>query len=224
MAFTLIYLAVVGAIVAWWLSQQRLMSKPWLEAGPAGEVADAGGASPMRAPRLGLWVFIAVASALLTLFVSAYVMRMHMAHDWRPLPEPKLLWLNTGVLVLSSLALHRAQRAARQGLMQEAWFDLRLGAMSALAFLVGQLLAWRQLVAEGYLVSANPANAFFYLLTAVHGLHLLGGLAALGGTALRAWRGRITAARLRQSIGLCALYWHFLLLVWLVLFALLLLT
>ena len=91
------------------------------------------------------------------------------------------------------------------------------------AFLIGQLLAWQQLNAGGYYLASNPASTFFYLLTAVHGLHLLGGLVALGRAAIRVRRG-VDPNRLRLSLELCAMYWHFLLLVWLVLFALLFIT
>jgi cytochrome c oxidase subunit 3 len=223
MGVTLLYLAVVGAIAAWWLSQQRLMAKPWLEEGPAGEFPGAAAASPWPAAKVGLGVFMAVASALIALFVSAYLMRMHMSHDWRPLPEPPLLWLNTAVLALSGVALHRAQVAARRRRRDEAMAGLAVGAAAALAFLAGQLLAWRQLAEGGHLLAANPANAFFYLLTAVHGLHLLGGLVALARTAARARRG-VAVERLRLSLELCAAYWHYLLLVWLVLFGLMLFT
>ena len=97
---------------------------------------------------------------------------------------------------------------------------LIFGGLFALAFLAGQLLAWRQLDAAGYFLAANPANAFFYLLTGVHGLHLLGGLVALGMTAAKAWRG-FEVDQVRLSVRLCAIYWHFLLAVWLVLFGLL---
>jgi cytochrome c oxidase subunit 3 len=148
-------------------------------------------------------------------------MRMHMGADWRPLPVPFLLWPNTAVLIASSLALHRAQLAARDGSMDRARGALLLGGGLALLFLAGQLLAWRQLDAAGYFVAANPANSFFYLLTAVHGLHVLGGLVALSRAAARLWR-RDDPDRVRLSVELCAIYWHFLLFVWLVLFALLL--
>ena len=99
-----------------------------------------------------------------------------------------------------------------------------LGAGSfAFVFLAGQLLAWQQLVDLGYFAATNPANGFFYLVTAVHGLHLLGGLVAWGRTAEKVWSG-FAPAKVRLSVELCAVYWHFLLVVWLVLFALLLFT
>jgi cytochrome c oxidase subunit 3 len=146
-------------------------------------------------------------------------MRMDMA-DWRPLPTPRLLWLNTGVLIVSSIALQWAQIAAQRGQIDRVRTGLLAGGVSAIAFLAGQLIAWEQLSAQGYFLATNPANAFFYLITGVHGLHLLGGLVALGRTTAKAWSG-IAVQRVRLSVELCATYWHFLLLVWLVVFALL---
>ena len=218
MAITLAITAVVATIVVWWLSHQRLAAKPWLEQGVIGDVPAAPRA---RTAKIGLGVFLAVAGSLFALFSSAYMMRMHMGTDWRSMPVPALLWLNTGVLVASSVALHRAQVAARRGHMGGARDALLAGGVLALAFLAGQLLAWRQLDAAGYFLASNPANSFFYLLTAVHGLHVLGGLVALARATGRVWRGE-DADRVRLSVELCAIYWHFLLVVWLVLFALLL--
>ena len=85
---------------------------------------------------------------------------------------PALLWLNTGVLVVSSVALHRAQVAAHRGRIDGVQDGLFAGGVLALAFLAGQLVAWRELDAAGYFLASNPANSFFYLLTAVHGLHV----------------------------------------------------
>jgi cytochrome c oxidase subunit 3 len=98
------------------------------------------------------------------------------------------------------------------------------GGSFAFAFLVGQLLAWQQLVDLGYFAASNPANGFFYLVTSLHGLHLLGGLVAWGRTAEKVWSGGVAPVKIRLSVELCAAYWHFLLVVWLVLFALLLFT
>ena len=99
---------------------------------------------------------------------------------------------------------------------------LLAGGVLALAFLAGQLLAWRQLDAAGYFLASNPANSFFYLLTAVHGLHVLGGLVALARAIGQGVARSATPIEVRLSVELCAIYWHFLLFVWLVLFALLL--
>jgi cytochrome c oxidase subunit III len=219
MAITVALIAVLLAIAGWWLSHQRLAAKPWLEAGAVDEFP-ATEASPLPAAKLGLGVFLAVAASLFALFTSAYFMRMHMG-DWHHLPVPRLLWLNTGVLVASSAALQWAQVAARRGRLDGVKAGLLTGALTALLFLIGQLLAWRQLAAEGHFVASGPASSFFYLLTAVHGLHLLGGLVALGRTMGKVWRGS-EPDEVRLSVGLCTTYWHFLLLVWVVMFATLL--
>ncbi|WP_051953122.1 cytochrome c oxidase subunit 3 [Methylocapsa aurea] len=223
MSIMFVFLGVIGTIAAWWLSRQRLASKPWLEVG----AIDDAGASSLPAAKIGLGVFLAVVGALFALFFSAYVMRMHMVEtnlaDWKAPPLPGLLWLNTGVLILSSGALQWARGAARHREMEALKAGLIAGGVLSLAFLAGQLLAWRNLVDAGYFLASNPANAFFYLITGVHGLHVLGGLAALGATLAKAWDG-VAFDQMRLSVELCAIYWHFLLLVWLVFFGLLLLT
>ena len=214
MSAIVLFLAVIAVIVGWWLSQQRLTAKPWLEEGPIGEFPGTG-AMTLPAAKIGLGVFLAVAGCLFTLVISAYSVRQNLA-DWRALPLPKLLWFNTGVLVLSSVALQWAHVAARRNDLEGVIVGLLAGGVSAVVFLVGQLLAWQQLRVAGYFVATNPANSFFYLITAVHGLHLTGGLVALGRTTEKVWRGtKMTEVRL--SVELCAIYWHFLLLVWLVL-------
>ena len=164
-------------------------------------------------------MFLAVVGSLFALFISAYSMRMNMV-DWRTLPVPALLWFNTGVLVLSSVALQWAHMAARRDDIDGVIVGLCAGGASAVTFLVGQLLAWRQLSAAGYFLASNPANSFFYLITAVHGLHLMGGLVALGRTTAKVLRGA-EATQIRLSVELCTIYWHFLLVVWLVLLGLL---
>ena len=95
--------------------------------------------------------------------------------------------------------------------------------LMTMLFLTGQLVAWQQINAAGNYVANNPANAFFYLLTAVHGIHLLGGLWVWARSAVKLLTGA-DADTVRISIELCTIYWHYLLLVWVVLFGLLLST
>jgi cytochrome c oxidase subunit 3 len=214
----ILFMAGIAAIAGWWLSQQRLAAKPWLEEGVIADWREESSSSVSPA-KIGLGVFLAVVGSLFALFISAYSMRMTMV-DWRALPVPKLLWFNTGVLVTSSIALQWAYMAARRNDTDGVIIGLLAAGASAVIFLVGQLLAWQQLKVAGYFVASNPANSFFYLITAAHGLHLMGGLVALGRTTAKVWRGaKMTQVRL--SVELCAIYWHFLLLVWLVLLGLL---
>src|SRR3984893_419644 len=218
MNITFLFLAVIAAIVAWWLARQRLTAKPWLEVGPT----DDPGASSLPAANIGLGVFLALVGCLFALLISAYSMRMEMG-EWRPAPAPKLLWLNTAMLMLSSGAMQWAQVAARRRRMGSVRAGLLTGGVFAFAFLAGQLVAWWQLNAAGYYLTVNPAAAFFFLITGVHGLHLLGGVVALGRTMDKAWQG-VALGNLRLSVDLCTMYWHFLLFVWVVLFGLLLLS
>ena len=218
MSAIILFMAGIAAIAGWWLSQQRLAAKPWLEEGVAVDFREES-TSIVPPAKIGLGVFLAVVGSLFALFISAYSMRMTMV-DWRALPVPRLLWFNTGVLVLSSVGLHWAYLAARRNDIDGVIVGLCAGGASAVTFLVGQLLAWRQLSVAGYFVASNPANSFFYLITAVHGLHLMGGLVALGRTTAKVWRG-VEMVQVRLSVELCAIYWHFLLLVWLVLLGLL---
>jgi cytochrome c oxidase subunit 3 len=153
------------------------------------------------------------------LLVIAYGNRMAY-EDWRPTPQLRLLWANTFVLILSSVALQWAQFSVRRGRMDGMRVGLLAGGAFTVVFLIGQVLAWRQLGTMGYFELTNPAIAFFYLITGLHGLHLLGGLVAWGRTVVKVW-GDFDAAKIRQSVELCTLYWHFLLLVWLILFGLL---
>jgi cytochrome c oxidase subunit III len=218
MSIVLGFMAVIVAIAAWWLSQQRLMSKPWLETGTVDAWPRTESGS-MPAAKIGMGVFLAVVGSLFALFTSAYFMRMGYA-DWRSVPVPRILWLNTVILVLSSVALHCAVLAARGARIDMVRLALVTGAMTSFAFLVGQWLAWRELTASGHFVTANPANSFFYLITGMHGLHIMGGLVGLALVTARAWRGA-TPGRLRLGVELCAMYWHFLLFIWLALFVLL---
>jgi len=209
MSVILVFLLVVISVSGWWLLRQGLLSKPWLETG-TGAVATT---PPLPTARIGLVVFLAVVGCLFALFASAYFMRMEYA-DWRNMPLPRVLWLNTALLVLSSISLHCAVTAARTGDLGTVRLGLSAGSVAAVGFLIGQLLAWRQLSASGFLVTQNPANSFFYLITGLHGLHMLGGLVAQAPPISAAWRGDgIRPLQLR--IELCATYWHFLLFVWL---------
>lgn len=229
MGFLIVFLIGVGAISAWWLSQQRLTSKPWLEESPAGQTP-LPQTPGIPAEKIGLGVFLAVAGSLFALMFSAAAMQIQIGGPqgllclwtlgtWTPLPVPKVLWINTAILIFSSFALQSAHVAAQQGAQGAIRTGLLAGAASALAFVVGQLIAWKQLTAAGYVVAASQASAMFYLLTATHGVHVLGGLAVLAGTAPRAWNTAPGATcAIQLSVHLCAIYWHFLLVVWLVLF------
>lgn len=183
-----------------------------------------------RAAAVGLWVYFGVASILFLLVFSAYLMRMDefgMAHggmsDWRPMPEPPLIWINSVILALSSVGWEAARTSVRRGRTRSLFAALAVAGLLALLFLAGQLALWAEFVAAGYFAATNPANAFFYLLTALHGLHIAGGLGFWGRTMARVLGGA-EPATVALPVDLCAAYWHFLLLVWLIMLGLLIST
>lgn len=221
MSITLFFVAIAGAVAFWWLWHQGLFSKPWLEEGVSGDLRSMGVTS-LPPSKVGLWVFLTVVSAMFVLLTSAYAMRMPEG-DWLPPPIPRVLWFNTAMLVLSSVSLNWAERSAHRGSIEGMRAGVLAGGGTTFLFLIGQLLAWWQLTSGGYFLSANPANAFFYLATALHGLHVAGGLVALGRTTARVWADddQVEMREASLSVELCATYLHFLLFIWLILFFLL---
>jgi cytochrome c oxidase subunit 3 len=234
LSLTVAYFALATGIVVWLILFRMLSTKSW-EAVPASAADTEGELGPRWSPqRVGLWVFLAVITSLFGLFVSAYYMRLSGHHgsgpatDWIALSEPPVLWLNTVLLIAASVALQASRKAVQGGNVAASFKTLLIGGLLTLAFLAGQLYAWAQVRNSGFFSPLNPAVAFFYLLTAVHGLHLLGGLYVWGRTLARMRQKDVEAIDVRQSIKqsveLAGVYWHFLLLVWLGLFAVMLST
>ena len=205
MSVVLAFVVSVIAVAFWWLFRQGVMSKPWLEAGPPE-------AAPARSPeRVGLGIFLVVVGCLFALFGSAFVMRMSV-EAWQSLRLPPIVWANTVQLVLASLFLHLAAASARRGNRIGLRRDTMAAALATVGFLVGQILAWRELTMDGSGLTVAPAASFFYLLSGLHALHIFGGLAALG---LVMSRDGADLSRLKLGTGLCVAYWDFLLIVWL---------
>lgn len=208
------------ATVIGWLFRQTINVQPWVAS--AADDAFSGKSLNTHSKAIGLVTFLAVATSLFGLFISAYTLRMKMP-DWSPVTEPDILWINTGILVLASIAFQWTRGAAIKDKERSVQIGLTLSGVLTILFLLGQLLAWQRLQEAGHYLSRNPANAFFYVLTAIHGLHLLGGLWVWARSTIKAWSGA-GAESVRVSVELCTIYWHFLLLVWAVLFGMLLST
>src|SRR4029077_17524393 len=127
--------------------------------------------------------------------------------DWVAFGLPRVLWFNSLVLLASSVTIEVARRRRREGAIAEfrQWwgFTAALGAL----FVAGQLVAWRQLAAQGVFLATNPRSSFFYVLSALHAWHLSGGILAFFYVAFRHWQ----RSRITQSIAadLAAIYWHF---------------
>ena len=143
--------------------------------------------------------------------------------DWAPVEEPGLLWFNTFMLILGSVAIQWASYGADNGRVATTRNALLATGFFTGTFIAGQLWVWQQLVDQGFYLISNPAVSFFYLITGLHGLHMLGGLWVWCRTTIKVWSG-VELFEIRLSVELCRTYWHYLLLIWLALFGLLLAT
>jgi cytochrome c oxidase subunit 3 len=175
-----------------------------------------------------MWVAMAAILMMFTALTSAYIVRAASSDDWQALKMPRILLLSTVLIIISSGTLEAARRklkAAASDIPNKGhrrW--LMLTVALGLGFLVSQLLAWRQLVSQGIYVSSNPHSSFFYLLTATHGVHLLGGLVALVYLSLRtriAGENELAVVKRQGAADAVTLYWHFMDVLWLYLFVLL---
>jgi cytochrome c oxidase subunit 3 len=195
--------------------------RPPPPAGGDDDGSSGGGAAavPRRAYFTGISLGLGAILMFFMALTSSYIVRKGLGGDWQPVRLPAILWLNTLVLLASSATIEIARRRLANGARDEfrRWWALTTGL--GIIFLVGQVQAWRQLAAAGVFLANNPASSFFYLLTAAHGLHLLGGIAALLYVVFRAWsRSRITQD---TAAELAAIYWHFMDGLWVFLFLLL---
>ena len=171
----------------------------------------------------GIWVVLAAIGMTFAALTSALVVRKGGSNDWRHFTLPSILYLNTLILIASSISLEVARKkvarfmaAGRTGVANPVrWLYLTLGL--GFAFVAGQYVAWRQLSSEGLYLATNPSSSFFYVFTAAHALHLIGGLgglvrviAKLNGSSLR-----------RTTLDATSRYWHFMDVLWVYLLLLL---
>jgi cytochrome c oxidase subunit III len=176
--------------------------------GGNGQGAPGGFADPAT---FGLWAFLGTLTMLFIGFSSALVVRRSAA-DWRPLSAPPLLWLNTAALLASSAALQGARHRLREWDLPAARMWLGATGLLGAVFVVGQLGVWRALREQGIYLVTNPHSSFFYLLTGLHIVHLLGGLIWFAVVLTRLTRG--SHAPGQEGLSLFATYWHFLAVLW----------
>lgn len=191
----------------------------WGDGGGGGQPGGRG--ADRRAAFTALFVLLAATTMIFAAFTSAFVVRRGLAdmNDWVTYHKPPILFLNTAILLASSFVLDLSRRALKTG--HRGRFNLWWTTATALGvlFLAGQAVAWYQLKQAGIYISTNPASSFFYLLTAAHAFHLLGGVTALVYVDVQALRLRLGPAK-RTAIDVTAIFWHFLDGIWLYLMVL----
>jgi len=178
---------------------------------------------PVTKGQLVTWLIMTGITMLFAGLTSAYVV-LRGSPDWQnvALPVP-LLWVNTLVLAASSVGLEIARRAVRQNRQRELVVWLSLSGILGLGFIAGQIVAWRQLVHAGVYLPSTLHSSFFYVLTGLHGLHIIGGIGALGYVYGKALSGKLSPAA-HEPLKLGVLYWHFMDAIWIFLFMMLILV
>jgi cytochrome c oxidase subunit III len=148
---------------------------------------------------------------------SSFLVRKGLGNDWVGFNFPRILWVNTLILLASSVTIQIARRHGEERAAFKRWWNVTTAL--GILFLAGQFMAWRQLASQGVFLVTNPSSSFFYVLTAAHGLHLFGGVLALLYVSRRNWQ----RARISQvtATDVASIYWHCMDGLWIFLFALL---
>ena len=167
----------------------------------------------------GIIVLMCASSMTFAALVSAMVVRRGLNNDWGHIGLPRILYWNTGALILSSIAIDAARRLLRRG--KRAAFNKlwTVGTLLGVAFLAGQVSAWLQLEQRGFYLVGRPSSAFFYVLTWAHAAHVVGALGAVMYVEYRALKYELGPSR-RTLVTVSAIFWHFLDVLWLFIMAL----
>ena len=169
--------------------------------------------------KLGLWLFLATVTMLFAAFTSAYIVRRS-GSDWTHVALPSILWINSLVLLTSSVAVEIASIRGSRGRWRSSTLAMLAAFALGVVFLVGQVVAWQRMVAAGVYLPTSPHSSFFFMLTGAHAVHVVAALAVL------AWGAMATVAGARSlrvwsvRMSICRTFWHYLGGVWLFLFAL----
>jgi cytochrome c oxidase subunit III len=174
--------------------------------------------------RIGMWVGLASMVMLFTSLSSAYIVRSATSNDWFPIKTPRVLFVSTALLLLSSVSIEMARRKLKNAVHIAYSRYLLLTVLIGIGFLASQFIAWRQLAAQGIYLSSHPHSSFFYLLTGAHAVHLAGGLLAL----IFLWLGSrrtiaepVRVVKRQASADAVSIYWHFMDALWIYLLLLL---
>jgi cytochrome c oxidase subunit 3 len=163
-----------------------------------------------------MWLFIVSIIMLFAAFTSAYLVRKAEG-NWVEFKLPNLFWISTGILALSSISMHFALSAAKKDQFNALRTSISITFVLGLLFLILQYYGWVQLVEMNVYFVGNPSGSFVYVLSGLHGLHLISGLIVLLVALVAAFKLKINAKALTQ-IKICSTYWHFLDALWIYLF------
>lgn len=212
---------------------QTLADKPWLT--PSQSMSHSSHAfieiddiNDNNGPgKTSLKFFLAIVTLLFFLITITFLSRSQYpdfhalaGEPWLPFTKPIQLWVNTVCLLLASISLQVAVTSAKNKKIKHTEIAILLTSFCSVCFVFGQIMVWQRLNQGGFYIYSDPANSYFYLYTGLHGLHILGGLVSLAIVSYQFFQER-NLIKIRKNLSLCAIYWHYLLLIWLFLFALL---
>lgn len=173
-------------------------------------------AAGMNPAKFTLWLFIVSIVMLFAALTSAYIVKQSEG-NWLIFRLPDMFWITSGIIILSSITMHLALQSARKDHFGAVRIFLVSTIILGSAFLYGQYLSWKELVAMDVFFVGNPAGSFLYVLTGLHGIHLLSGLVFLLIVVTASFRLKIHSKNLTK-IEICTTYWDFLGILWLYLF------
>lgn len=176
----------------------------------------------MHPKKFALWLFMVTVVMLFAAFTSAYIVRQSDG-NWLQFALPQAFWITSGIIILSSITMHWAYVSAKKDNLDAVKLAMGITTLLGITFLVGQYLAWGELVDRNVYFVGNPAGSFVYVFSGLHGVHLIGGVIFLLIVLIQTFRYKVHAKSLDQ-IEMCATYWHFLDGLWLYLFIFLLLN
>ncbi|MEP1094642.1 MAG: cytochrome c oxidase subunit 3 [Cyclobacteriaceae bacterium] len=187
-----------------------------------GEVVMRKGIRAMHPQKFGLWLFLISVVMIFVSLSSAYVVKKSVG-DWVYIDFPSMFKITSFVIVLSSVTMHFAYIAAKRNNIKSVRIGLALTGILAVLFVVGQFMAWRQLVDAGFHFVGNPASSFIYVFSGLHIAHLIGAVVFLGIVLTNAFQFRVHSKSMLR-IEMCTTFWHFLGGLWLYLYLFLILN
>jgi cytochrome c oxidase subunit 3 len=176
----------------------------------------------MNPKKFALWLFIISIVMIFAALTSAYIVRQADG-EWLVFDLPMEMYVTTGIILLSSVTMHWAYLAAKRDELTQVKIAITLTTILGIAFLVGQVLVWQALVDMRVFLVGNPSGSFLYILSGLHGLHLISGVIFLIIVLISTFNYKVHAKNLNQ-IQMCTTYWHFLDILWVYLFLFLLLN
>lgn len=176
----------------------------------------------MHPKKFAMWLFIVTVVMIFAAFTSAHIVRQA-SGNWLEYDLPSLFWSTSVVIIVSSGFMHWAYLSAKKNHFVKVRIALSITFVLGMAFLIGQFMAWGQMVDAGVFFVGNPAGSFLYIFTGLHGLHLVAAVIYLLYLLISSFKLKVNSENM-LNMEMCSTFWHFLGGLWIYLFIFLLLN